>query len=76
MVHAPDVTDEETITAEEAKAKLQEEFPGWSIIYTNRGRWWATRGPLTRALLNRPADVSADTPKGLVEKIREVIRGD
>ena len=70
MVHAPDVS------ADEAKAKLQEEFPEWSIIFTNRGRWWATRGPLTRALLNRPADVSADNPEELAEKIRGVIRGD
>ncbi|MGI5201645.1 hypothetical protein ACQEU6_08695 [Spirillospora sp. CA-108201] len=76
MVHAPDVTAEETVTPEEAKAKLQAEYPGWNIIYTNRGRWWATRGPLTRALLNRPADVSADTPEGLAEKIRAVVRED
>lgn len=31
MVHAPDVS------AEEAQARLRDEFPDWSIIHTNRG---------------------------------------
>ncbi|TDC00993.1 hypothetical protein [Actinomadura bangladeshensis] len=47
---------------ERVKARLREEFPGWSIIRTDRGRWWATRGPLTRENLNREASADADTP--------------
>ncbi|NDU77540.1 hypothetical protein GWI34_33715 [Actinomadura sp. DSM 109109] len=68
MVHASDVP------AEEAMARLKDEFPGWSSIYTDRGRWWATRGPLTREILNRPSDVSADTPEALAEAIIAVTR--
>jgi hypothetical protein len=63
-------------TTEEAKARLKDEFPGWSIICSNRGRWWATRGPMTRDILNRPSDLDADTAEGLAALIREVIRGD
>ncbi|MFC4052112.1 hypothetical protein ACFOY4_20710 [Actinomadura syzygii] len=62
--------------AETAKAQLKAEFPAWSIIWTDTGKWWATRGPLTREELSGVADVSADTPEGLAEKIREVIRND
>ncbi|WP_141579642.1 hypothetical protein [Actinomadura sp. WMMA1423] len=63
-------------TNADAKARLKDEFPDWSIIHTDRGRWWATRGPLTRAILNRVADVSADTPEGLADRIREATRGE
>lgn len=67
MVHAPDVP------AEEAKARLKDEFPEWSIIYSNRGRWWATRGPLLNENFDQPGDVSADTPEDLAEAIRGVL---
>jgi hypothetical protein len=66
MVHAPDAA------AEEAKARLREEFPGWSIIRTDRGRWWGTRGPLVREDLNQQASAEADTPEALAEAIRAV----
>ncbi len=61
---------------EQTKARLKGEFPAWSIIRTDIGTWWATRGPLTREELSGVADVSAETPEGLAEKIREVIRDD
>lgn len=61
---------------DETKARLKAEFPGWSIIRSNRGRWWATRGPLTREILNRPSDLDADTPEGLAAQLREVTRGE
>lgn len=64
-------------TAADAKAKLKAEFPDWSIIQTtDTGRWWATRGPMVSESMNRPADVSADTPEGLRERIREATRGE
>ncbi|WP_210748142.1 hypothetical protein [Actinomadura latina] len=59
---------------ERVKARFREEFPGWSIIRTDRGRWWATRGPLTREDLNREASADADTPEQLAERIRAVLR--
>ena len=61
---------------ERARTRLRGEFPKWSIIVTDRGRWWATRGPLTREDLSRVADVSADTPESLAERIRQVVRDD
>ncbi|WP_339155350.1 hypothetical protein [Actinomadura luteofluorescens] len=61
--------------AAEAKAGLRDAFPAWSIIHTrDTGRWWATRGPLTREILDRPSDVCADTAEELADKIREVTR--
>lgn len=66
--------DTTTSDVEQAKAQLKVEFPGWNIIRSNRGRWWATRGPMTRDILNRPSDVDADTAEGLADKLREVTR--
>lgn len=59
----------------DAKARLKAEFPEWSIIVTDRGRWWGTRGPLVREDLNEQASADADTPEQLAEKIRAVTRG-
>lgn len=62
---------------EQAKAALRKEFGpnGWSIIHTrDTGRWWATRGPLTREDLNRTSDIDAATPEDLAEQIRAVNR--
>ncbi|RKS76499.1 hypothetical protein BZB76_1855 [Actinomadura pelletieri DSM 43383] len=61
-------------SAADAQARLKAEFPGWSIIHSDRGRWWATRGPLLREDLNREASVDADTPEQLAEQIRAVTR--
>lgn len=71
MVHAVPGTS----AVEQAKARLRAEFPGWSIIRTDRGRWWATRGPLVREDLNQEASVEADTPEQLAAEIRAVCRG-
>ncbi|TYK47143.1 hypothetical protein [Actinomadura decatromicini] len=61
---------------QQAKEKLRAEFPKWNIIRTDTGKWWGTRGPLTREDLSGVADVSADTPDELAEAIRKVIRDD
>lgn len=67
----------QTRTPDEEKAQLKAEFPRWTIIQTaDTGRWWGTRGPLTREDLSGVADVSADSAEELAEKIREVIRDD
>ncbi|GAA4232539.1 hypothetical protein GCM10022254_32690 [Actinomadura meridiana] len=57
------------------KARLREAFPRWSIIQSDQGRWWATRGPLTREDINRQASVDAASPQDLAEEIRKVSRG-
>lgn len=57
-----------------AKARLKAEFPKWSIIRTDRGRWFGCRGPLLSEDLDRQASVEADTPEGLAEKMRAVCR--
>lgn len=49
----------------DVKAKLKAKFPRWSIIHTDKGRWWATRGPLTKEDLSRVSDVNADSPAEL-----------
>ncbi|MFC9976173.1 hypothetical protein ACFVH6_35295 [Spirillospora sp. NPDC127200] len=53
--------------------KLRDEFPGWSIIITDRGRWWATCGPLPRDQAGI-ADLEDDTADGLRAKLR-ALRG-
>ncbi|MWA02170.1 hypothetical protein F8568_017670 [Actinomadura sp. LD22] len=55
-------TEPLTGTDEEIKTRLRAEFPAWSIIRTDRGRWWANRGPLQGELLNERSSVDADTP--------------
>ncbi|WP_157431959.1 hypothetical protein [Actinomadura hibisca] len=59
---------------EGVKARLRAEFPGWSIIVTNRGRWWATRGPLPPNRMNEVADLEDDTSDGLHAKLVAVTR--
>ncbi|WP_067471574.1 hypothetical protein [Actinomadura hibisca] len=54
--------------------KLREEFPGWSIIITDRDRWWATRGPLPRDQAGEVADLEDDTADGLRAKLQAVTR--
>jgi hypothetical protein len=61
----------------EAKAALRVEFPGWSIITTNRERWWATRNPVRDPTTRRYVDhrvtvLDADTPGELRAKLAEV----
>lgn len=54
---------------EDDKAALKAAFPGWSIIRTNKGRWWATRPTLVREDLSRTdgATYDADTAVALYE---------
>ncbi|GAA4081728.1 hypothetical protein [Actinomadura miaoliensis] len=48
------------------KAALREEFPGWSILHTDRHRWWATRGPKPGEQVNNgESALDADTPEEL-----------
>lgn len=54
----------------DAKARLAAEHPDWNIICSDRGRWWANRGPLVAEKLSDRATVDADTPEDLAEKIR------
>jgi len=59
--------------ATEIKAQLRAEFPGWSILYTDRRRWWATRGPKPGEQVNNGASaLDADTPEQLRELLRQV----
>ena len=67
-IEAPSVIE---VTADEvAKAKLQRDYPGWSIIRADRGRWWATRNPQPGEVLSSATvgDVSDDTPELLRER--------
>ncbi|MFI0451139.1 hypothetical protein [Actinomadura sp. 6N118] len=63
----------------EAKAALRRDFPGWSIITTNRERWWATRNPDRDPMTNRLMDhhvtaVDADSAEDLRQQLDEVTR--
>ncbi|WP_131739369.1 hypothetical protein [Actinomadura roseirufa] len=61
-----------TRTADEHKARLVEEFPGWSIIRTtDTGRWWAIRRPKAGRRLSVVTELAADTPEELAELLRE-----
>jgi hypothetical protein len=61
-----------------AKAALREEFPAWSIIYTDRGRWWAIKRPVINPVTRRlvigrgRTEFEADTPELLRERLRGV----
>jgi hypothetical protein len=58
-------------SVEDAKAALHKEFPAWSIIYTDRGRWWAIRRPVrSRWPSCGTSDVIADTAAELAERLR------
>ncbi|WP_433465809.1 hypothetical protein [Spirillospora sp. CA-128828] len=61
-----------TGTDDEIKDALRDEFPAWSIIRSDRGRWWANRGPLVSETLSEQACVDADSAEELRDKIREV----
>ncbi|MQY03586.1 hypothetical protein [Actinomadura macrotermitis] len=56
----------------EAKAALSDRFPNWSIIQSDRGRWWATRGPLSRDRAHLRADADADTPAELGAMLAQI----
>ncbi|MFI0451881.1 hypothetical protein [Actinomadura sp. 6N118] len=63
----------------EAKAALRRDFPGWSIITTNRDRWWATRNPErdpeTRRLVDHSVTaLDANTAEELRAQLERVKR--
>lgn len=53
-------------TIDEVKAALRADFPAWSILFTDKGRWWAQRPHHTIS------DVIADTADMLREQLGEV----
>ncbi|GAA1892219.1 hypothetical protein [Actinomadura bangladeshensis] len=59
-------------TGAEAKAELKRDFPGWTFIYSDEGRWWAQLYPVPRELFNKPNLIDADTPADLRAKLAEV----
>ncbi|QXJ24998.1 hypothetical protein AGRA3207_006429 [Actinomadura graeca] len=63
------------IDDETAKAELQAEFPGWSMILTrDTGRWWAIRWPPVKGWrgVRVVTEVDADTAALLRERLWEV----
>ncbi|MEU5881613.1 hypothetical protein [Spirillospora sp. NPDC047279] len=57
-------------TVAETKAALRREFPGWSILTSDRGRWWATRGPEPGRFVREGASCfEADDAEGLRAKL-------
>ncbi|MEU5995229.1 hypothetical protein ABZ806_40155 [Spirillospora sp. NPDC047418] len=64
--HGPD-------PAIQAKVNLKRCHPGWSIICSDQGRWWAQRFPVPRELFNMPNLVDADTPEALDAKLRKLV---
>ncbi|MBO2453866.1 hypothetical protein J4573_42720 [Actinomadura barringtoniae] len=62
-------------TVDEIKAELRAEFRDWSIITTDAGRWWATRGPKRGDQVQAGAScVDADTAEELRARLIEVCR--
>lgn len=62
-------------SADQIKDDLRGEFPEWSIILSDKGRWWATRGPLVREHLNERECVDADTPEDLRAQLHSLTAG-
>ncbi|WP_152563823.1 hypothetical protein [Actinomadura welshii] len=54
-----------TSSLAETKAALKRDFPGWRFLRSDRGRWWALRGPLPLHRMNEVDTVVADTEKEL-----------
>lgn len=56
------------------KALFADKFPGWNIIHTDRGNWWATRAVLVREDLNPDAasTIEASTPAELYVRLEAV----
>ncbi len=45
-----------------AKRNLEIDFPPWRVIITDRGNWWALRGPLPPDRMNEVDVLTAKTP--------------
>ncbi|GLZ12139.1 hypothetical protein Acsp04_23740 [Actinomadura sp. NBRC 104425] len=48
---------------------IRRAYPGWRVFVSDRGRWWATRGPLgaEQMRVGCQASLDADTPARLCE---------
>lgn len=53
------------------KRVLRARFPEWSIIQSDKGRWWATRVP-PRDDMSHISDVDADTPAELYLRLLKI----
>ncbi|WP_346049873.1 hypothetical protein [Actinomadura chokoriensis] len=59
----------------QAKAPLERDFPGWNIVHSSAGRWWAFLDPNRRRKDMAPIKdtaLDADTSEGLYEKLAAV----
>ncbi|WP_157430710.1 hypothetical protein [Actinomadura macra] len=76
MTSTPTDTAEDV---EDAKARLKAEFPGWSFIHSDRGRWWAMRDiqrdESGRRFKRAPSGFDADTPDQLRAALSEAGEG-
>ncbi|MEV5570280.1 hypothetical protein AB0L06_09525 [Spirillospora sp. NPDC052269] len=51
-------------------AALEEDFPAWRFIVSDKGRWWALRGPLPMDQLSEKDAFDADTATELRAALR------
>ncbi|MFG2245819.1 hypothetical protein [Spirillospora sp. NPDC048823] len=57
---------------ERIKDRLKRDFPGWRFLKSDKGRWWAFRGPLPVDRMNEVDTVEANTPDGLHAQLKDV----
>lgn len=50
---------------EATKVALKRDFPGWRFLRSDRGRWWALRGPLPMNRINEVDTLVSNTAEGL-----------
>ena len=60
---------------EAVKSSLESDYPGWRFLRSDRGRWWALRGPLPRDRINEVDTVEANTPEELRVQLANVTGG-
>ncbi len=60
--------------SEDLRATLEAEFPGWRFIVSDKGRYWALRGPLPLSRLNARDAADADTVEELRKELRTLSR--
>ncbi|SNT14529.1 hypothetical protein SAMN05443665_101759 [Actinomadura meyerae] len=51
------------------KDDLKERHPGWNIIHSAQGGWWAQQFPVSRELAGEHNMLNADSPEALDEKL-------
>lgn len=60
------------------KSELEKAFSPWRILGTDRGRWWALRGPMSPDRIKEVDTVGANTAeqlRGKLEKLKVVASG-